>query len=259
LRYYIDAGQDAPCKYTAPLAWSTWNGLNGGSSLGLLVEAMEQVSGMPLFSVSCQYVNLIKQGDEVTALAEILSSGKSAMQMRATLTGPAGVQVCAIGTVGAMTAEAEVFAPRDEQPPPEQSTPRPWMKPLPGSLMDTLDVRVASHSPDRVGLWIRYPAGAGKPMSASLLATFADHPPFGLSFLLGNQRYGISLDSSYRTVTPPEGFDAAGWVQLDMHYDFIGPQFALATVRLWSQSGALLGVANQAMRIRQGMVSPSKK
>jgi hypothetical protein len=92
-----------------------------------------------------------------------------------------------------------------------------------------------------------------------MLATFADHPPFGLSFLLGNQRYGISLDSAYRTVTPPGAFDAASWVQLDMRYDFIGPQFSLATVYLWSQSGVLLGVATQAMRIRQGMVSPSKK
>ena len=100
-------------------------------------------------------------------------------------------------------------------------------------------------------LWARWPGAKGQPIRASLLAVYADHPPYGISLARGAEWYGLTLDSTFRMAAPLAGIDSADWILVDIRFDAIGERFAHCVSNIWSSSGTLLAIGTQTMRLRR--------
>jgi acyl-CoA thioesterase len=241
--------------YESYRMWCSWNGLYGGALLGALIEAMERVSGKSVAAVSAQFLANVKQGDRLTLTADLLAAGSTASQVCATALIGDTVAVRVTGTFGAIGEGARVAAPFPRVRAAGDSPERSYLRPLPGGMNETMDVRLAGSDASRVCIWARTPAGAGAPLTAALLSCYADHPPYATGVLLGKGWYGITLDSTLRIVTTPARVDGGAWVLIEVVFDAVAPPFAHASVNMWSESGELLAIAAQSMRIRHGIAT----
>jgi acyl-CoA thioesterase len=243
-------------RYASHRTWASWNGLYGGALLGALIEAMERVCDKPLAAVSAQFLVNVKEGVTLELHAELLAAGSTVSQASgAALLGDV-VAVRASGSFGAAgNEEVRIAASFPSVRAPADSPERSYMRPLPGGLNDTLDVRLAGSDKSRVYIWGRCPAAEGTPLTAGLLSCYADHPPYATGVMLGGEWYGITLDTTLRIVAPPERHDGAIWVLIEVVFDTIAPPFAHASVNLWSEQGDLLAIGAQSMRIRHGIAT----
>jgi acyl-CoA thioesterase len=244
-------------RYLGERYWCSWNGVYGGALLGALIRCMETVTGKPLVTVNAQFVANVPEGADLLLHAESLVAGSVAAQATAAAYIGEKLVARAGGSFGEVGADGRVAASFPSVRPPAESPPRTFLKPLPGGLNESMDVRVAGVAAPRCWLWVRCPDGEGLPMTASLLSAFADHPPYGTGLLMGEGWYGITLDKALRLCGPLEGVDAGAWTLVEIVFDTMAPPFAHATVNLWSEAGRLLAIGGQSMRIRHGIASKS--
>jgi acyl-CoA thioesterase len=249
------AGEAGHFAYAARRPWCTWNGMHGGSLMGTLISAMEQLAGKPMIAATHQFLKGIKEDDSVDIRAEITASSATVTQARVSATQAGALVATTLGTCGEV-GRVERGVGRFPAVPPADAAPiRPYLRPpLENDIHETIEVRVAEVLPTRVRLWARCGAGRGQPFSAPLLAAFADQPPLGVKLVLGGDWYGISLEASLRVVRPLVEFDAGQWLLIDAGFDAMAASFAFATANIWTSDGTLLAIAQQSMRIRHGTV-----
>jgi acyl-CoA thioesterase len=147
---------------------------------------------------------------------------------------------------------------RPDVPPPEACPARGLRIPGTDSIMNRMDVRLASArgwdeleghpSPDgRSALWVQVP-DLLELSSAASLAILGDYVPFGIGQALGRMGGGNSLDNTLRVyrLVPTE------WVLLDIRIQAVARGFGHGVVHQWAQDGTLLATASQSTIVRFG-------
>jgi acyl-CoA thioesterase len=252
---HLRAGAE-PGQFLVPAErrWCSWNGLFGGALLGSAIEALEQVAGKPLLTMSALFLQGFKENEVVELRAQLRGGGKAVALATATGLHGGEAAVAVQGTLGAFPQGARsigVFQPRRK---PEDCPRRESMAYVEGGVTDTVEVRYADHDvargAQRAQLWIRC-VGVEGALSAPILAVIADHPPSALAVVNGPGWYGITLDSSLRVAAQLDRHAAGEWVLLDVQFDAFTDQMAHATVHMWSRGGEFLGVAAQTLRVRK--------
>jgi acyl-CoA thioesterase II len=228
--------------------------LFGGVGLAAAIAALEETSGRPLVWATAQYLSYARPGSVVDLDVRIPVSGKHNTQAR--LSGHVGDQE--ILTVNAALGSrpspfSHQWASRPDAPPPRDCPVSGHWRGDADDLHSRLEVRVAhgrfrepsngsGPSEDgRLVLWIR--SRHGLPMSASLLAVFADFIPSGVGAALGMRAGGNSLDNTLRirSVEPTE------WVLCDVQIQGVHGGFGHGSMNLFSESGVLMASASQSL------------
>ena len=243
--------------YHVERRWSSNTDMFGGATFGVLIEALEAASTLPLLTASVQFILTAQRDKTLEIQTRTLAEGKLTSQMQA-IANQDGAPACIVAAaMGALPAAMPAAAPFPVVPDPEACPPRTFTRFIPGSFTYTLDVRNAGADANGCRLWARWPDARGQPLGASLLAVYADHPPYGISLARGAEWYGLTLDSVLRMAAPLDGLDSGDWILVDMHFNAIGERFAHCSVDLWSANGTLLAIGGQAMRLRRWQSSPA--
>ena len=148
---------------------------------------------------------------------------------------------------------------RPEVPDPDDCPERGLRFPGTESVMNRLDVRLASANEwqdiegnpvegGRTALWARMPDMLDL-SSGAALAILGDYVPFGISQALGVWGGGNSLDNTLRVyrLVPTE------WVLLDIRIQAVARGFGHGVVHQWAQDGTLLATASQSTIVRTGV------
>jgi acyl-CoA thioesterase len=238
--------------------WCSGDTLFGGALLAALVEAGSDAAALPLLSLSATFVARAHRPGTVDLAIDRFGTSRSLVPVRTTATQDDAV-VATASSVHGTAPSGRVGRPA---PPavrgPDDSPPRTYQLPVPGSISDELDVRVAGAAADdlRCQVWARWPAAGAGPMRPAVLALLSDHLPFAPRLLLGDEWSGTTLDASLRVLPGLDDIAADAWVLLDMAFDLLG-DLAHGTVWLWSADqgpGAPtvpLAIGAQTLRIRR--------
>jgi acyl-CoA thioesterase len=249
-----------PMRWVLPVTPGISTGhqfLFGGCGLGAAISALEGSSGRPVVWATAQYLSYANPPSIMDIDVTIAVHGGSVTQARAV--GHVGDRE--ILTVNAALGSRDVakegqWAERPDVPAPEDCASRISRFPGTESIMDRIDVRLASaRNPmtdlpgppsvdGRSALWARVPDVLE--VSASALAILGDYVPFGIGQALGAQAGGNSLDNTLRVVqlVPTE------WVLLDIRVDAVHHGFGHGVVHLWAEDGTLLATASQSTIVR---------
>jgi acyl-CoA thioesterase len=231
--------------------------LFGGCALGAAIAAMEATCGRPVVWATAQYLSYAHPPSILDIDVTLAVQGHSITQARV-VGHVADTEIltvnAALGTRDLPTEGSWVEMPA--VPPPEDCDVRGPRLPGTESIMDRLDVRLASArawdemdgnpAPDgRSMLWARVPDLLDLSSGASL-AILGDYVPFGIGQALGRIGGGNSLDNTLRVyrLVPSE------WVLLDIRVHAVAHGFGHGAVHLWSEDGALLATASQSAIVR---------
>jgi acyl-CoA thioesterase len=159
-----------------------------------------------------------------------------------------------------ITFEGE-WAVRPQVPPPEDCPPRELMDRHEGTIMDRVEMRMASarsfteldgvQGSGRSALWVRLPDVLE--MSAASLAIIGDYVPFGISQALGHRAGGNSLDNTLRVASRVP----TDWILADIRVHAVAHGFGHGLVHLWAHDGTLLGTASQSTIVRAWRENPN--
>jgi acyl-CoA thioesterase-2 len=249
-----------PMRWVLPVKPGITTGhgfLFGGCGLGAAVSALEGSSGRPVVWATAQYLSYANTDSIMDVDVTIAVPGNRITQARAM--GHVGDRE--ILTVNAALGQREIpaegqWAEKPDVPPPDDCPARMSRFPGTESIMDRIDVRLASarnpmtdlpgppSTDGRSALWARLPEGVD--MSASTLAILGDYVPFGIGQALGAQAGGNSLDNTLRVaqLVPTE------WVLLDIRVHAVHHGFGHGVVHLWAEDGTLLATASQSTIVR---------
>ncbi len=248
-----------PMRWMLPITPGISTGhqfLFGGCGLGAAIASLEGCAGRPVVWATAQYLSYANPPSIMDIDVTLAVEGNSVTQGRAV--GHVGNRE--ILTVNAALGQRDVPASGEWSEMPD--VPRPdecqrRMSRFPGaeSIMDRLDVRIASAHDltklpvepmpgGRSALWARLPEVLE--MSAAALAILGDYVPFGIGQALGAQAGGNSLDNTLRVVR----LVPTDWVLLDIRIHAVHHGFGHGEVHLWAEDGTLLAVASQSTIVR---------
>jgi acyl-CoA thioesterase len=231
--------------------------LFGGCALGAAIAAMEATSGRPVVWATAQYLSYAHPPSILDIDVTLAVQGHSITQARV-VGHVADTEILTVNAaLGTRDLPAEgSWAAMPAVPPPEDCDVRGPRLPGTESIMDRLDVRLASArawdeidgnpaSDGRSMLWARMPDLLDLSSGASL-AILGDYVPFGIGQALGRIGGGNSLDNTLRVyrLVPTE------WVLLDIRVHAVAHGFGHGAVHLWSEDGALLATASQSTIVR---------
>jgi acyl-CoA thioesterase len=239
--------------------WCSGDTLFGGALLAALVEAATDLAALPLLSLSATFVARARRPGTVDLALDRLGASRSLVPVRLTATQDDAV-VATASTVHAASIDPGRLG-RAAPPPvrrPDDCPPRTYQLPVPGSISDELDVRIAGAAPDelRGQVWARWPAAGDGSLRPAVLALLSDHIPFAPRLVLGDEWSGTTLDATLRVLPGLEDIAADAWVLLDLAFDLLG-DLAHGTVWLWSADGGPggppvpLGIGTQTLRVRR--------
>jgi acyl-CoA thioesterase len=249
-----------PMRWVLPVQPGITTGhgfLFGGCGLGAAVSALEGSSGRPVVWATAQYLSYANTDSIMDVDVTIAVRGNQITQARAV--GHVGDRE--ILTVNAALGQRDApaqgqWAERPEVPGPDECPSRMSRFPGTESIMDRIDVRLASarnpmtdlpgppSEDGRSALWARLPEGVD--MSASTLAILGDYVPFGIGQALGAQAGGNSLDNTLRVTQ----LVSTEWVLLDIRVHGVHHGFGHGVVHLWAEDGTLLATASQSTIVR---------
>ena len=229
--------------------------LFGGCGLAAAIEAMESASGRPCVWATAQYLSFALVGSVVDLDVTLAVTGHHTTQARCV--GHVGDQE--ILTVNAALGYREgaavgLWAERPAVPGPEACASRVHMREMTDTIMDRVDVRLASgrqftdldgtYGTGRSALWCRIPELLEP--SAAALAVLGDFVPSGIAQALGARAGGRSLDNTLRVVAviPTE------WVLVDLRIHAVQRGFGHGLAHLWAEDGSLLATASQSVVVR---------
>jgi acyl-CoA thioesterase II len=235
--------------------------LFGGCALGAAIAALEETAGRPVVWATAQYLSYAHPPSTLDIDVTLAAQGRSITQGRVV----GHVADTEILTVNAALGTRDLDAAgtwveRPDVPAPDDCPVRGPRFPGTESIMDRLDVRLASArtwdeidgNPNPSGrsmLWARMPDLLDLSSGASL-AILGDYVPFGISQALGRLGGGNSLDNTLRVyrLAPTE------WVLLDIRILAVAHGFGHGAVHLWAEDGTLLATASQStiIRLRDG-------
>jgi acyl-CoA thioesterase II len=229
--------------------------LFGGCGLAAGIVAVETVTGRPTIWATAQYLSYAPTGSVVDVEVVVPVSGHSTSQARAVARLDGEEILTVNAAVGSRRFDrAGTWAERPSVPPPEDCPPRSVPEMFAGTIMDRVEVRIASGrqmaqldgtpGSGRTALWARVP-GHLEP-SAGTLAILGDYVPGGIGEALGIQAGGSSLDNTLRVtrLVPAE------WVLCDIRVHAIEHGFGHGLAHLWAQDGTLLATASQSVIVR---------
>ena len=230
--------------------------LFGGCGLGAAILALESTTGRNLVWATAQYLSYAQPDTVLDLDVTVAVSGRNSTQAR--VIGHVGEReiFTVNAALGARATDSDrVWAKPLDVPPPEECPSRSLRMPGEDSIMNRLEVRLASARDwtelpgnpmveGRSALWARIP-DLTEP-SAVTLAILGDYVPFGIGQALGAYAGGNSLDNTLRVVqvVPTE------WVLIDVTVDGIGNGFGHGTVHLYAQDGTLMAMASQSTIVR---------
>jgi acyl-CoA thioesterase len=259
LAFYGLQRTEDPNSWRLPVVQSLCSGLGalfGGCGLGACVEALERVTGRPLVWATGQYLSYARPPSIMDIRINEVVRGHQISQARAVAT----VDGAEILTVNAALGDRPApysgeWAVRPDVPPPEDSPPRQILDRHESTIMDRIEMRLASArtfdeldgtpGDGRSALWVRLPGVLE--MSAASLAIVGDYVPFGISQSLGHRAGGNSLDNTLRIASREQ----TEWILADIRVHAVAHGFGHGLVHLWSQDGTLLGTASQSAFVRR--------
>jgi acyl-CoA thioesterase len=257
LRFFGLSRAEEPEVWQLPVVPELCSGrgtLFGGCGLGAAIEALERTTGRPLVWASAQYLSYARPPSVVEINVTEVVRGHRSSQARA-VARVDGEEIFAVNAaLGARTFPLSgSWAVRPDVPPPDASPLREALPRHRGTIMDRLEMRLASGRPmsdlpgppgdGRAALWVHLPS---LEMSAAALAIVGDFVPFGVGQALGERAGGNSLDNTLRVVTrhPTE------WILADVRVHAVADGFGHGLVHLWAEDGTLLGTASQSAIVR---------
>jgi acyl-CoA thioesterase II len=230
--------------------------LFGGCGLGAGIEVLERVTGRPTVYAAAQFLSFARPPAVLDIVATEVVRGHQTSQGRAVIT-VGGEEILTVNAaLGARETDLEgSWAIMPDVPPPDECPPRVLTDRHRGTIMDSVESRMArGRNPEefpgppgdgRAALWARLP---GLDLTeASLLAVFGDYVPFGIGQSLGQRAGGQSLDNTIRIAhrSPTE------WVLADVRVHAVANGFGHGLVHLWGQDGTLLATASQSTVVRR--------
>jgi acyl-CoA thioesterase II len=231
--------------------------LFGGCALGAAIAALEATSGRPVIWATAQYLSYAHPPSVLDVDVTLAAQGRSITQGRV-VGHVADTEILTVNAaLGSRHLDAEgVWVQRPEVPPPDDCPVRGPRVPGTESIMDRIDVRLASARSweeiegqpmpgGRSLLWARMP-DLLDPVSGASLAILGDYVPFGIGQALGRAGGGNSLDNTLRVYR----LVRTEWVLLDIRIHAVANGFGHGTVHLWAEDGTLLATASQSTIVR---------
>ncbi len=231
--------------------------LYGGSGIAGSIEAAERATGRPLQWITTQFIGSPVPDDVVDIEVTLPAHGRATTQAQvaASVGGrPMFTSLCA--HTQRPTGDGASFLQMPEVPPPDEcpSMSEPFAAVLAGTFSDHLERRLAA---GKVGLeavgtapagplamWCRIPdREIGSPATQAFVA---DIIPLAVCAALGVMPGGTSLDNTLRVIDPA----ASEWVLLDITPEGFHRSVGHGSLRIWSQDGRLMGIAQQTCIIR---------
>jgi acyl-CoA thioesterase len=226
--------------------------LFGGWAMAVANEVAQAWSGLPVRALSTQFLSPARAGDqlEMTVLATRPGRRVTHCCVQAVVSGvPVFTTQLVLGDPGPAPPWTPSPSP-PAVPPPEDCEQRTYRYHVPGSLADSLDVRLAGPEPvpgagtgGRSLLWARVLAPASP---QAQLAVLSDHVPYLLVRSVTGVRHATSVTASLRMTGEPAG----EWVLLEVGLPAAGGEFWVGQVRQWSRAGALAALADQLVYVR---------
>jgi acyl-CoA thioesterase len=222
----------------------------GGWSMALIAESARGWAGGQVRSLTANFLSPILLGDRLELQPAVLRAGRRVVQLRVDgrVDGrPVVSSAVVLGTSGDKRSVVTRWpdGPVQEVLPPGECPQRSYRFRKPGSVIDVIDARLASPEPspgagdaDGVLLWARLDAEVS---DAGRLIALSDHLPYLVIRTLSGVRHATTVSASVRLSSEP----ATDWTLLDIRLLDVGAEFCNGQVRMWSQAGALVGVAEQ--------------
>jgi acyl-CoA thioesterase len=236
--------------------------LFGGWTMALAIEAAQSWSGLTVRALSAQFLSPIAIGDRLEIVLTSARQGRRVTHgvMHAAVAGvPAFAAYLVLGSAvsgdgppgsAAATATLPEWQAPPPVPPPEACPGRTYRYRVPGSVADTMDVRLAGPEPvpgvgtgGRSLLWARVLAGGS---AMARLGVLSDHVPYLIVRSMPGVRHATSVSADLRITGAPAG----EWVQLEVELAAADADFCVGRVRQWSQAGALVAVSDQTVSLR---------
>ncbi len=229
--------------------------LFGGCGLGAAISAMESVTGRPVVWATAQYLSFAMVGEVMDIDVVIATDGHFTTQARV---------VAHVGEREVLTVNAALgrrplpwsgqWGQPPTVPPPEDCVHRASRWDVTDTIMERLDLRVASarqwedldgtvDESGRSSLWVKVNDLEAGTLT---LAILGDYVPYGIAQALGRWTRSNSLDNTLRIVNVVE----TEWVLVDIEIHGVRDGFGHGLVHLWSQDGVLMATASQSSVVR---------
>jgi acyl-CoA thioesterase II len=231
--------------------------LYGGSGIAASIEAAERATGRPLQWITTQFIGTPVPDDVVDLTVTMPAHGRVTTQAQVvgTVQGrPVFTSLCA--HTERPSGDATSFLQMPDMPPPDEcrSMAEPFAREVAGSFFDHLERRLAAgrlaiEAIDRpqdgpLAMWCRIPGHLiGSPATQAFVA---DIVPLAVCAALGSMPGGTSIDNTIRVVDP----EPSEWVLLDITAEGYHRSIGHGALRIWSQDGRLMGIAQQTCIIR---------
>src|SRR5438552_2622108 len=258
LRFFGLRPTEDPRRWQLPVVPRLCSGMGalfGGAGLGASVEALERVTGRPLVWATAQYLSFARPPSVLDIEVVPVVEGHQVTQARA-ITRRDGEEILTVNAaLGRRPLDlAGTWAIRPDVPQPDACPRRELFDRHRGSIMETLDSRLAwGRRPDelpgppgdgRAALWVRIP---DLDMAAAALAIVGDYVAFGNGPALGQRAGGGSLDNTLRVAHRHE----TEWILADVRVHAVADGFGHGLVHLWGEDGTLLATASQSTMVRR--------
>jgi acyl-CoA thioesterase II len=231
--------------------------LYGGSGIAASIEAAERATGRPLQWITTQFIGTPVPDDVVDLTVTMPAHGRSTTQAQVVGTvGDRAVFTSLCAHTERPSGDATSFLQMPEVRSPEECRPmaEPFAAEVAGTFFDHLERRLAAGriaidaiddpQDGPLTMWCRIPDHEiGSPATQSFVA---DIIPLAVCAALGVMPGGTSIDNTLRVIDP----DPSEWVLLDITAEGHHRSIGHGSLRIWSQDGRLLGVAQQTCIIR---------
>ncbi len=234
--------------------------LYGGSGIAASIEAAERVTERPLMWITTQFLTNTAPGTvvDLDVATPVAGRATSQVQVNASVDGE-----LMLSSLCAHTSRPEgkraAFFTMPSVPPPKDCGPlaEPFdaVPNRPRSFFDSLDRRVAAGKfafgedqrpqPVPLAVWSRVRGQSLR--TAASLAFIGDIVPLGICIALGQPLGGTSIDNTLRIVQTD--FETE-WALLEIIPESFQHSIGHGSVRMWSETGELLAVAQQTCIIR---------
>lgn len=252
----------------APHLVSPVETLYGGAGIALSAAVAEAITHRPLRWVTCQFVDVAREGESLDVEVEVDKNGRRASQLH--LTGSSDGRPVFRALVATGIARADLpsasWVSMPDVPEPDACEPLtlPAARGAEGTSFDTVERRMATgptwetllqdqpRPPGfRMAMWSRLPTPGA--VSPAALAWIADFVPMSVAAGLATVVGASSLDNTLRMVERR----ATDWVLVDLRPTASSDGYAYGDVHLWTTDGVLLATGSQTAVLRHWRRPPA--
>lgn len=234
--------------------------LYGGSGIAASAEASERATGRPLQWITTQFLGSPAPGDVIDLHVNVAVTGRASSQTQVSGSVDGSLMFTSLCAHNVRPAGDErAFATMPDVPGPHDCPDfdEPFHDDPPDSFFSTLERRVAAGTirfdqplgdgevqQGLIAMWCRVVGSSTG--SAATQSFVADLGPLAVCARLGRSLGGTSLDNTLRIIDPTP----SEWVLLELDADGLHRSVGHSTVKIWSDDGRLLGLAQQSAILR---------